>query len=139
MRVPPAQRFDDVVDDPGRHPDCRIVPSGRGAWWRAPYAGVVFGVLLGVHALAVPLLRAPWTLGATALACAPLALFWLRGRATWRARRGVALVLTPEALIVRDARGARSAAWRDVREVALAERAGWDTLRGAHRVTSLVV
>ncbi|MBK6810709.1 MAG: hypothetical protein IPG81_17790 [Sandaracinaceae bacterium] len=124
---------------PAAFPAAYALPAGRAWLMSGPYAGVVFALVLGVHALAVPLLRTPLTLLLVPVACAPLALWWWRGRATRRARGGVALLLTPTQLIVRDAVGARSAPWSEVQAVRTESQPAWDMLRGARRAPLLVI
>ncbi|MBK8409833.1 MAG: hypothetical protein IPL19_17865 [Sandaracinaceae bacterium] len=139
VRSSPAELFDLYLAAPAAFPAAYALPAGRAWLMSGPYAGVVFALVLGVHALAVPLLRTPLTLLLLPVACAPLALWWWRGRATRRARGGVALLLTPTQLIVRDAVGARSAPWSEVQAVRTESQPAWDMLRGARRAPLLVI
>lgn len=138
-RSSPAEVFDHYLTAPAQFPSALALPTGRAWLMSGPYAGVVFALVLGAHALAVPLLRTPLALLLVPVACAPLALWWWRGRATRRARGGVALLLTPTQVIVRDARGARSAPWSEVQAVLTESQPAWDMLRGARRAPLLVI
>jgi hypothetical protein len=139
LRSSPAELFDLYLAGPGQFPAACALPAGRAWLMSGPYAGLVFALVLGVHALVVPLLRTPLTLLLVPVACAPLALWWWRGRATRRARGGVAMLLTPTQLIVRDAIGARSAPWSEVQAVRAESQPAWDMLRGARRAPLLLI
>ncbi len=138
-RVSPADTFDAYLANPSNVDGALALPAGRTWWLSGPYAGLVFAVLLAVHAGLVPLLRTSLTLALIPVACGPLAAWWWRGRGVRRARRGVALLLTPDQLIVRDAVGARSAAWSEVQAVREDSRPTWDMLRGARRAPLLLI
>lgn len=139
VRSSPAEQFDHYLAAPAQFPAACALPAGRTWLMSGPYAGVVFALVLGGHCLVVPLLRTSLTLLLVLVACAPLALWWWRGRATRRSRGGVALLLTPTKLIVRDAVGARSALWSEVQAVRAETQPAWDMLRGARRAPLLVV
>lgn len=138
-RVSPTQRFDEFVADPTADPAATSLPVGRGWLWTGPYAGLVFAAVLALHALAVPLLRTPLSAAVALICCTPLALWWWRGHRLRRAQKGVAALLAPDQIIVRDALGARSATWGDVRAVTIQTKAEWDTLRGSRRAARLVL
>lgn len=138
-RVSPVEVFDAYLASEASQPGARALPAGRAWLLGGPYAGLVFALLLVAHALVVPLLRTPLTLALLPVACAPLALWWWRGRAVRRARGGVALLLTPSQLIVRDAVGARSATWSEVQAVRAESKPALDMLRGARRAPVLLI
>lgn len=138
-RVSPAETFDAYLAHPDGQLGARAIPAGRSWLLSGPYAGLVFALLLAVHALVVPLLRTPLTLALLPVGCGPLVLWWWRGRAARRARGGVALLLTPTQLIVRDAVGARSAPWAEVQAVRVESKPAWDMLRGARRAPALLI
>lgn len=138
-RVSPAETFDAYLAHPDQQAGARAIPAGRSWLLSGPYAGLVFALLLAGHALVVPLLRTPLMLALLPVACGPLVLWWWRGRAARRARGGVALLLTPSQLIVRDAVGARSATWADVQAVRVESKPAWDMLRGARRAPALLI
>ncbi len=134
-----ADLFDTFRDDPGTSSLALPLRGGAGVWWSAPYAALVFGLVLSAHALSVPMLRSPSVLALSLLGALPLMLWWRRGRALRRARGGVRALLTPSLFIVRDVHGARSCPWQEVQALRVVEKRAWDLLRGARSVSVLVV
>lgn len=111
-----------------------VVPEGRGYRLRAPY-GVLLALVFVVDALRVAgPYRArllPAAAAALLLALAALAgwFAWMRRRRA--ARLGIALVFTPEELVLRGRHGALSLPWSQLARAEVVTRLGWSPFVGA--------
>jgi hypothetical protein len=113
------------------------VPEGTGYRLRAPY-GVVLALVFVVDAVLHAGPRLLPAASASAL-LAPLALglwfAWMRRRR--KVRLGMALLLTPEELLVRGPHGAVSLPWTQLASVEVAVRQAWSPFVGRYLVRSL--
>jgi hypothetical protein len=125
-------------------PGVAAIRHGYGWLARGPYASMLLGlaVLDGYVRLPAQASRAlnptPALLLAAALVILPSA--WvLFTRARLGARRGLALIVSPGALLLRAGRsGAVRVPWTSVTRVETVTRTSWSLLKGAHEVRTLV-
>lgn len=119
-----------------------IVPEGRGYLLRAPYAVLLALVFVADAVRMAGAERArvlPAALLAALLApCALIAWFvWLRSRRS--SRLGLALLLTPEELLVRGRHGVLSLPWTQLAQVEVATRLAWSPFVGGFLVRTLLL
>jgi hypothetical protein len=116
------------------------VPEGFGYRLRAPYGALLALVFVGDALLQAGTERARLLAPAgLALALVPIALAvwfsWLRSRRA--ARLGLALLLTPEELLVRGKHGVASVPWTQLASVDVTARLAWSPFVGSYLVRML--
>jgi hypothetical protein len=124
-----------------------VVAIAHGQRWlaRGPYASMLLGLAVLDGYVRLPaqardqLEPGPALMLASALVIVPAAWAFFT-RARLRSRRGLSLVLTPGALLVRAARGsAIRLPWSDITRVEVHSRNSWSLLRGAFDARTLLV
>lgn len=119
-----------------------VVPEGRGYRLRGPY-GVLLGVVFAVDALITATSHRAQLLQPVLLSCIlalvlPGAwLFVMSRRAS--VRLGIAMLLTPEELIVRGKQGVVSVPWNQLGDVTLKLREMWSPFVGGYTVKTLLI
>ncbi|HEX5661297.1 MAG TPA: hypothetical protein VFX59_29110 [Polyangiales bacterium] len=113
------------------------VPEGTGYRLRAPY-GVVLALVFVIDAVlhAGPRLL-PAASAAALLAPASIGLWFLWMQRRRKVRLGMAMLLTPEELLVRGPHGAVSLPWTQLQSVEVATRQAWSPFVGRYLVRSL--
>jgi hypothetical protein len=125
-------------------PGVVVVKHGNSWMKRGPYASMLLGIAVLDGFVRLPTQAAqsinpvPALLLAAALVIVPAA-WYLFTRASLRARKGVALVLSPQDLLSRGRGGVIRAPWSEVSKVELLARSTWSLLQGAHTSRTLLV
>jgi hypothetical protein len=125
-------------------PGVVAIRHGRNWAKRGPYASMLLGVAVLDGFVRLPKQAAqafnplPALLLAAALVIVP-AGWYLFTRATLRARKGLALVLSPVDLLSRGRGGVLRASWSTVSKVEILARSSWSLLQGAYSSRTLIV
>jgi hypothetical protein len=119
-----------------------VVPEGAGYRLRAPYAGLL-GIVFAIDALLHAGTLRPRIVPVVLLSCV-LAVVLIAGWLVWMRQRGatrlgIAMLFTPEELIVRGPGGALGVPWGQVSSAAVHTRLGWSPFFGSFATRSLTL
>jgi hypothetical protein len=125
-------------------PGVAVIRQGNAWLQRVPYASMLLGVAVLDGFLRLPLSSqqalnpTPALLLAAALVIVPL-IWFVSARTRLRQSRGLSLLLTPNALLMRTRAGVTRVAWNKIARSELISRNTWSILQGAHESRSVVL
>lgn len=125
-------------------PGSVVIRHGSAYLRRGPYATVLLGLaVLTDWAMLPPEARvggnmlAPAVMGFSLLAVP--ALWFTAMKRDLKPRKGIALVLTPDEMLMRTRAGVHRVVWREVTKLEITSRRAWSVLLGTHPQRTLVI
>lgn len=138
---PASERYQRATDGKASKADC-VVPEGYSYRLRGPY-GVLLGLVFALDALRVAgaqrvILLQPVLLSCLLAISMPLVWLWLMKRKA-AARLGIAMLLTPEELVVRGKHGVVSVPYHQLGDVEVRLKDIWSPFVGSYTTRNLII